>query len=288
MRSSFRPPGRSGRGSGEERRVATTRRQPVPVRVPTQPLPLRPELSRLLPSGRSLLAGFGILALAAGSYLLARGTPLFAIDAVEVTGGTADAQAQVRRALRSEHGKSLLAISGESVLQRLEGLPTVRAASFDRGFPHTLRIRILPERPVAVLRRGGDSWLVSGRGRVIERLQRGARRGLPRIWLRRSASVRAGEQLADAGGLSAARALALLREKPVAGGVRGAVFGRDGLRLALRSGVVIRFGPPTDVALKLAVAQRVVPLLPAGTAVLDLTLPERPVADPNPQVESGG
>ena len=36
-----------------------------------------------------------------------------------------------------------------------------RRRRFDRDFPHTLRVRVRLERPVAVLRRGPDAWLVS-------------------------------------------------------------------------------------------------------------------------------
>ncbi len=40
----------------------------------------------------------------------------------------------------------------------------------------------------------------------------------------------------------------------------------------------VRLGDPVDVPLKLAVAARVLPLLQDGTAYLDVSVPERPVA----------
>ena len=60
----------------------------------------------------------------------------------------------------------------------------------------------------------------------------------------------------------------------------------DALTLRLRSGLEIRLGDALDVPLKLAVAARVIPLLDADTAYLDVAVPERPVAGSlNSQVE---
>ena len=63
----------------------------------------------------------------------------------------------------------------------------------------------------------------------------------------------------------------------------------EALTLRLRSGLEIRLGDAVDVPLKLAVAARVIPLLEAGTAYLDVAVPERPVAGTlNSQVEVEG
>ena len=45
-----------------------------------------------------------------------------------------------------------------------ERLPDVSLISYDRAFPHTARIVVSAERPVAVLRHGADAWLVTERG----------------------------------------------------------------------------------------------------------------------------
>ena len=64
---------------------------------------------------------------------------------------------------------------------------------------------------------------------------------------------------------------------------------QDELTLRLRSGLEMRLGEPVDVALKLAVAARVIPLLDADTTYLDVAVPERPVAGTlNSQVEVEG
>lgn len=263
--------------------VAATRTRP-PARV----APVRADLARLIPSGRSLLVCFAIIGFAAGAYAVARETPVFAVRTVEVEGAPPDVAADVRVALAADRGKSLLALSRDDAVARVEALPSVIAARADRSFPNTLRIVVRPERPVAVLRRGRDSWLVSARGRVVRRVARSGNRGLPRVWIPRAATVAVGSILDDRGGGVAARAVALLQSTGV-GGVRGAVLSeRDGLVFVLRSGVEVRLGAPVDVALKLAVARRIVPLLPQGSKLLDLSVPERPVSETNPQPEGRG
>ena len=64
--------------------------------------------------------------------------------------------------------------------------------------------------------------------------------------------------------------------------------GDEALTLRLRSGLEVRLGDATDVALKLLVARRVIPLLRPGSRYLDVSVPERPVAGTtlNSQVEA--
>ena len=80
----------------------------------------------------------------------------------------------MRKALAPAVGESLLGIDLAELARRAESVPMVAGASFDRGFPHTLRITVVPEVPVAVLRQGSSSWLAAAGGRVVAEL--GARR----------------------------------------------------------------------------------------------------------------
>jgi len=95
----------------------------------------RPHLSvgewpgRVAPTRRSLALGFGIFAFALGAYVLARETSLFAIDRIEVRGGSPRVAAQVRRALGALAGTSLVGLDGSSVAGRVDALPTVLHAS---------------------------------------------------------------------------------------------------------------------------------------------------------------
>src|SRR5262249_24494116 len=156
-------------------------------------------------------------------------------------------------------------------------------------FPHTLRVSIVPEEPVAVLRHGADSWVASARGRVIAPVRGGSLPSLPRVWLPATSAVRVGAILSDPAGALATHALRSFRG--VGLGQRIPCVKVTGGRLVagLRGGLELRFGPPVDLGLKLAVARSILPTLAApsegGPRYLDLAVPERPVAGTDPQVE---
>ena len=231
---------------------------------------------------RWLLAGLGLVVLAAALLVGTRQTSVFAVHEIEVRGAAgADARA-VRRALRPLVGTSLASLQREDVMRRLDRLPVVSAAAYDRAFPHTLEVFVRTERPLAVLRRGPEAWLVSARGRVLRRLEdRRARARLPRIWLPRSVRIGLGRPLTGAG-RAAVTGLVPVAGTPFVARVRSFAAPAGQVTMSLRSGVELRLGSPDAVPLKLAIARRIVPTLAAGgsPAYLDLTVPERPVAGP--------
>jgi POTRA domain, FtsQ-type/Cell division protein FtsQ len=239
-----------------------------------------PDLARvaaLVPTRRALLVASAALGAAGVLYLAARETPIFAVRSIEISGVHGAAAAHVRAALAPLEGKSLLALHGSDVEDRLAAVPDVRSATYDRAFPNTLRVVVVPERPVAVIRQGAGAWLVSARGRVLRSLPRGTERALPRIWLPRTADVQVGATVApDEGGQEAA-ALAIARRVGFRGPVRDVSTTGGSLVFSLRSGLQLRLGDEHDLALKLAVAARILPLV-RGSAYLDVSLPARPVA----------
>jgi cell division protein FtsQ len=225
-------------------------------------------IARVLPSGRSLLVGFGLILGAIALYAGARGTSLFAVHQVKVEGAPPRAAARVEAALAPLAGKSLPSVDAADIDRALAGLPDVQALEFDRDYPRTLRVTVVAERPVAVLRRGADAWLVSERGRVLSELP-GARPALlPRIWVARMAAPRDGTILT--------KFAARIRE----------ALARDGeVDLVLRSGTEIRLGPPHDLPLKIAVAREILAALEApGEGYVDVSVPERPVSRVESQV----
>jgi cell division protein FtsQ len=216
---------------------------------------------------------------------------MFAVRAVDVEGASPELAAQVRSALRPVDGTSLLALKPTAILARAEALPAVRSASYDRDFPHTLRIRIVPEQPVAILRSGAASWLISARARVIAVVDSGTLRGIPRIWIPAGFDVAPGAFLTDEAA-AAARALRAFVASGFANRVTWARIRAGELTLGTYSGLELRLGAPIDLPLKIAIVRRIAPTLspPAqgGPAYLDAAVPERPVAGSNPQVEGRG
>jgi cell division protein FtsQ len=238
-------------------------------------------VARLLPSGRSLLGAFALIALAAGGYAAARTTAAFAVTTIEVRGAPPAVAAQVRSALAPLLGRTLVTLKPADVENRLSPIPDVAAATYDRAFPHTLVVEVEAERPLAVLRQGADSWLLSARGRVLRRLPRGARPRLARVWIDRAVDVAVGESVAHPIAARALRVLARVAAQRLPTRVR--TVRADGeLVLVLASGLELRLGDETELPLKLAVAAEILRPLDGrhdlATAYLDVSVVERPVS----------
>jgi cell division protein FtsQ len=240
----------------------------------------RAPVMRFLPSGRSLLVGFAIVLGAVGLYLLARSTPMFAVQKIEVEGAPPAVAAHVRAALSPIEGQSLLALNAREVERRLAKLPDVAAAGYDRNFPHTLRVTVRPEHAVAVARRGPKAWLVAASTRTIAEVPLRTHPELPRLWLTHSGEPQVGSSLTDRFGLRAVRALALARRIGFRGRVRMVRVRERDLTFLLGSGLELRLGALQAIPLKLAIAERIVPglLAPGGQQYLDVSVPARPVA----------
>lgn len=254
-------------------------------------LPVRramPELARIAPSGRSILVGLALIVCAAGAYFVARETSVFAVQTVDVRGGTPLLRAQVRAALASEVGTSLLKVDGDAVAHAVAPLPGVRSFTFDRSFPHTLRVVVHQEQPAYILRRvpGSAAFLVAGSGRVIQRLAHPRRSSLPRLWVTKQVDVVVGQRL-DAVPAEAASALVLLHGAPLPGGVHLIRAGPKELTLVLGGGLELRLGDGGDLRLKLAIARKILRRTGAvgvGGGYLDVSVPERPVLSVNSQL----
>lgn len=254
--------------------------------APTLPVALG-ELTRLLPSRRSLLVSAVLLVLGGAFYAAARETSLFALRTLDVRGGTPAIRAEVRGALSGEVGRSLLRIGAGDLSRRVAALPDVRSFTFDRAFPHTLRVVVRREHSALVVRQvpGKTAFLVAASGRVLRLLPHAQLSPLPRLWVRNDVQLTVGarlpEQLRDA-----ASAVAAARTARLPGGVAVVRETAAELTLGLRSGLEVRLGDGGDLRLKLAIARRVLAALGPGitTGYVDVSVPERPVANLNPQV----
>ncbi|MBA3366815.1 MAG: FtsQ-type POTRA domain-containing protein [Actinobacteria bacterium] len=239
---------------------------------------LRPLLAALesprLARGLAYLAV--VLLCALGAYFGARETGMFALRQIEIEGARGANAAKVRAALAPLLGSSLVALEREKVESRLAAVPIVAGATYDRNFPHTLRVRVSIERPVAVLRRGSESWLLSAGGRVLAGLP-GRRPPLPRIWVARAGKIYVGGKVSGSA-QKAVHALGPLIGEPFLRRVRAATASGPEITLTLRSGLELRLGDLERLPLKLAVARRVITLLGAETSgsFLDVSAPARP------------
>jgi cell division protein FtsQ len=240
------------------------------------------ELARVVPSGRSLLLGFVLLASGVLAYVIARHTAVFAIRTVEVSGAPPALERKVRSALERVHGRSLLGLEAGEIERRLSALPAVGSVSYDRSFPHTLRIWVAAEHPVAVLRSGSRAWLLSARAKVLQPLRRPVQT-LPRLWIGKAANPRPGTILSDPGLPRAALlvAQAVRAEPQLMARVATVRWRSDRPTFVLRSGTELRLGSTAQLRLKLAVATHVLRVLPAAErrrlTYVDLSVTTRPV-----------
>jgi POTRA domain, FtsQ-type len=228
-----------------------------------------------------VLAAVAFVGAGIGAYMLARQTSLFALNRIEVEGAPPGVAAEIRSNLDAYRGESLVRFDSREASRKLSAVAEVAAARFDRAFPHTLKVRVQLERPVAVLRQGPEAWLVSASARVLRKLERPYPR-LPRIWVPRSVDIAVNSTLAGPGarGVAAVAPLGPLR---VGADVRQVLTADGELTLVLASGTQLRLGDSGDIRLKLSIAKQLIPLTP-GAGYVDVSVPERPVAGYNPQV----
>lgn len=239
----------------------------------------------MIPTGRSLATALLIFVGAGLAWFVARETPVFSVKTIEVAGAPAGVRARVERSLSATKGGSLLKFDAAAAQQTVQALPTVAGVRFDRAFPHTLRVVVVPERAVAVVRQGATSYLVAESGRVMATAERRDRPALARIWIKRDVQLQVGAR-AEGDLLGAVTAVAPLAGSRFPGRVSSVTATSTTLTLRLRSGLELRLGDPVAVALKLAVAARVIPLLTSDATYLDVAVPERPVSGTlNSQVE---
>ena len=232
--------------------------------------------SSLLPSGRALLLGFALLGAGVLAYVGARESSVFAVRAIEVTGAPPRVAAHVRAALRPLEGQSLVALSAGDITARLRELPDVADFAYDRDFPHTLRLVVVPAHSIAVLRRGPSAWIVSSDGRVIRSAAPFSAPRLPRLWMPRVTDVTVGSALSDTDVAHTVSVLATARAAGFGIRIRTVRANEHELTFVLADGLELRFGDDSALGEKLAVARRIVPFA-AGSRYADLSVPERPV-----------
>ena len=241
----------------------------------------KPRRGGALPFLRPVAIGAGIAAFVLAAWFVARDTSVFAVRTIEVHSGSPRVKAEVEHALASEVGRSLVRIDEGALTRRLEALPDVLSAKFERSFPNTLKVTVHAERAVLLVRQGATSWVVSARGRVMRKVHNPRRSRLPRLWLPKNVQVVTGETLPLDQGRMAAAAVAPIARRAYPGGVRTVVSGKEALTLVLGEGTEVRLGDLGDLRLKLAIARKILHVAAANgdttPAYVDVSVPERPV-----------
>lgn len=241
----------------------------------------RRALAKSMPSGRTIALLFAALVAAVGLYAIALKSSLFALRQVEIKGATPSLSRQIDAVVKPLRGRSLVGLNAAGVEQAILAIPEVKTVRVDRDFPNTLRVVVAREHPVAVLRRGRDAWVIATSGKVVRPLRRGRGQDLARVWVPASVAVSIGDPLADRGVRTAIGVLAALQRSKHSMQPTSVLVRNGDLTLTLDSSTELRFGDASEVELKLAVAEKILPDLaapPAGSiAYLDVSVPDRAV-----------
>lgn len=240
------------------------------------------------------LALIAVLALICGGYLWLRGSSLVRVSDVEITGVTASDGDRVIAALTSAaHTMTTLHVDEEALRKASAPFNSVASIEVHTDFPHTLKIRVIEQRPVAALARAGTRRVpVTGSGLLMNGVA--ADRNLPSLVLSKQP---AGTHITDTkildalGVAGAAPAPLLSRSSQLDVDDRGVVVVMD-------DGPDLVFGNDRDARAKWSAAARVLAeSSAAGATYLDLRIPGRvaagglapvasPAADPNLQPEA--
>ena len=236
------------------------------------------KLTRWLPqtaAGRILVALAAVAVFTGATWATTR-SALLDVDHIEVSGGTVITPDQAMAGAGLRRGEPMLSVDTARAARRLEGLPWVATAVVERAFPNTVRIHLAERTAAAVAARPAGGWVLLDRGgRVLaERPDRPA--NLPEI-------IGAGATPAPAADLTAAvPALQVVAALPDA--VRRQVTDAtlDGDSVTLHTGSrEIRFGPPTQLAAKVAALSVLLERVGSRSVVaIDVRVPQAPVVVP--------
>lgn len=197
------------------------------------------------------------------------------VEHVTVKGLTTNDADRIRQALTSAaRDMSTLDVNQAALLSAVASYTAVKDVEATAHFPHGLTIRVIQERPVALLQTGGSHVLLAADGSVLKGIR--ARAPLPAIRTRSAAPTRT---LTDPLALSE---LHVAAAAPPALARRIASIGSGktrGIVVRLRNGPQLIFGDDTRVDAKWAAAAGVLADSAAkGASYVDVRLPERPVA----------
>ncbi len=245
-------------------------------------LPLPRTLSRprwlALPRRPLLTLAIVLLALPvlAGGWLLLRDSRLVAVEHVRVLGAQGPEAHAIEAALEEAGLRmSTLHVNAAALQAAVAPLRVVRAVRVSTAFPHTLRVRVIEQPPVAALVVGGLRTAVAADGAVLGSALLSS--SLPVV------PGATGDPLGTGHVRSAAAlaALTVLGAAPptLAGWVARVYEGREGLTVAMRNGLQIYFGDASRPHAKWLSAARVLAdASSAGAWYVDVRLPERPAA----------
>ena len=116
---------------------------------------------------RRLVALTGVVGLTAAAWGAIQ-SPLLDVDRIDVAGTGHTDPAAVTEAAGVERGAALATVDLDAVAERISALPWVQTVDVSRGWPSTLKVRIVERSPVAAVPAQDGGWvLVDPSGRQL-------------------------------------------------------------------------------------------------------------------------
>lgn len=225
---------------------------------------------------RTVTVAASVLALVV--FVLVERSPLVALESVEVVGTDRLAVEDVLAATQLEPGTSTLRLRLSRVEDRVRALALVAEVEASRLDPLSVRITVTEREPALVAVGDRTEVLVDRTGTVLEP---GTIDGLPVVALP-AAPPEVGTSGAEDGPLRGAVTVWRGLSGPLrAEVVRVTATAEVDLTLHLRSGVEVRFGPPTRLDEKVrAIGSVLEDVGDRPISAIDVTAPTRPVVVP--------
>lgn len=256
-------------------RASATRRRPTAGRVRAGRVRagrMRRRLPR--PRPRLIAALLALVLLAGGGFLWLRSSSLVAVRQVTITGVSGPDAGQIRSALTgAARGMTTLNVKFAALQTAVKPYPVVKHLSVSTSFPHTMRIDVAEQVPVAEISAAGRQVPVSGDGTLLS--DSAATGSLPTI----AVSVFPGGTHVDRSVAPEVRLLAAAPYVLLAKIAQVTTDPTNGLTATLRNGPKVYFGDASDLQAKWASAVSVLASsTSAGASYIDVTVASRPSA----------
>jgi len=223
----------------------------------------------------ALLAALIAVPLLGCGWLWLRQSPFVSVQRVQISGVHGPDAAAVQSALTdAARGMSTLDVHTGALLAAVAQFRVVREVRAVPRFPHSLRIEVVEQLPVAALVAGGVRTAVAADGVVLgPALLSGS---LPSVT--GAVELAAGKRVSDANLLSALTVLGAA-PAPLARLAERAFMGPHGLTVAMRNGLLVYFGDATRPHAKwLSLVHVLADPSSSGASYVDVRLPSRPAA----------
>ena len=224
--------------------------------------------------------GMGVsatLVLAAVAFILLVRTSLLSVSHIEISGTREFSHDDVLRAAGIRAGQPILGVNEGRSEGRLETSPWVESARVATDWPHVVRIEIVERQAVASVPTDDNRWAKVDKNGVVLSVATGQPPSLPVPIGIKAPAAGPGAKL-DPSSSAMVEALTIMPPslRPLVTQIQN---DRSVMLLTLNTGTTIRLGDATKLGEKLLAAATVVSNSDPKTLVLlDVTVPERPIA----------